>query len=33
MNESIENYIKKYIEEIQYLFSEIRELIIKNVPC
>lgn len=33
MDENIENYIEKYSEEIQALFSEIRELIIKSVPC
>ncbi|GFZ33232.1 hypothetical protein CSC2_37580 [Clostridium zeae] len=33
MNENIQNYIEKYSEEIQDLFSEVRELIIKSVPC
>jgi len=33
MNENIQNYIEKYSEEIQTFFSEIRELIIKSVPC
>lgn len=33
MNENIQNYIEKYSEEIQALFSKIRELIIKSVPC
>lgn len=33
MNENIQNYIDKYSEEVQVLFSEIRELIIKSVPC
>lgn len=33
MNEAIQNYIEGYCKEIQSLFSEIRNLIIKAVPC
>lgn len=33
MNETIENYIKSYNQEIQALFSEMRQLIMKSVPC
>lgn len=33
MDENIQNYIEKYSKEVQALFSEIRELIIKSVPC
>lgn len=33
MNKNIESYIKKYSEEIQALFLEVRELIIKSVSC
>lgn len=33
MNENIESYIKKYSKEVQALFLEVRELIIKSVSC
>lgn len=33
MNEAIQDYVEKYSKEIQDLFYEIRELIIKSVPC
>ena len=32
MNEAIQDYIKKYSEEIQEIFFEIRELIINCAP-
>lgn len=32
MNEEVQDYIEKYSKEIQILFYEIRELIIKSVP-
>lgn len=31
MNENIQNYVEKYSEEIQTLFSAVRELIIKSI--
>lgn len=33
MNEAIMDYVKGYCKGIQSLFIEIRELIIKSVPC
>lgn len=33
MNEAIQNYVENYGKEIQALFSEVRELILKSVPC
>lgn len=33
MNEEIQDYVEKYSKEIQSLFYDIRELIIKSVPC
>lgn len=33
MNETIQDYIENYSKEIQTLFSEVRELIIKSIPC
>jgi len=33
MNDAIRNYMGKFSEEIQALFSEVRELIMKSVPC
>lgn len=33
MNEEIQNYIKKYSDEIQWLFNDIRQLIIHSVSC
>ncbi len=33
MNEAIQDYIEGYCKDIQSLFSEIRNLIIKVVPC
>jgi hypothetical protein len=32
MNEPIQNYIEKYSKEIQFLFSEIWNLILESVP-
>lgn len=32
MNEFIQNYVQKYNKEIQTIFYEIRELIIKSIP-
>ena len=33
MNEEIQEYIKKYSEEIQFLYLELRTLIVQSVPC
>ncbi|MBB6630713.1 DUF1801 domain-containing protein [Clostridium algidicarnis] len=33
MNEAIQDYIGKYSKDVQTLFMEVRELIIKSVPC
>lgn len=33
MNKNIQDYVEKYSKEIQTLFYEIHELIIKSVPC
>lgn len=33
MNEAIRDYVEGYCKGIQSLFIEIRELIIKSVPC
>ena len=33
MNEAIRDYVEGYCKSIQLLFIEIRDLIIKSVPC
>lgn len=33
MNEAFQDYIQKYSKELQVLFVEVQELIIKGVPC
>lgn len=33
MNEGIQDYVEKYSKEMQATFAEVRELIIKSVPC
>ncbi|TCL55199.1 hypothetical protein EDD76_11639 [Kineothrix alysoides] len=32
MDKAIQDYMEKYSEEVQALFTEVRELIIKSVP-
>ncbi|WMC92567.1 DUF1801 domain-containing protein [Kineothrix sp. MB12-C1] len=33
MNDEIQNYIVKYCDDIQNLFTKLRKLIIQSVPC
>lgn len=33
MNDAIQDYVKKYSKEINTLFYDVREIIIKSVPC